>query len=239
MTAKSLRVGQVDRVLLVTVLRSVGDILAQSLLAQSSKIGLSLMGHTEVESTVGDRLVDELKSVVSLGDIKTDVVSVPAELLGRRDQSPLDSLSVSGLVDERVKEHSGGLEWKLVVDGSLGERRHFLLGLFDSIIETRLGGSDEMVEDCLNGRNRSALDRVLVRQKGKSSMGFSRVGDAKINELDDNGLKDGVRGVLESFPTMSAKSAVTRTHDWKTSQRFSNACCWDCAVPRARSSSER
>jgi len=184
-------------------------------------------------------LVDQLETVVSLGNVERNVVRVPAELLRRRDQSPLDSLPVAGIVDERVEEHSGGLKRKFVIDNrGLWQSLDLLLGLSSGRLETALGGSDEVVQDILNGLNSGGLNGVLVVEKGETSVRFPRVGDAKIDELEDNGLEDVVGSVLESFSTLSG-DVLAPTHDWNTSQRFSKACCWDCAVPRARSSSER
>lgn len=57
-TGEGIRVGKVDRVLLVTVFRSVAQILAKTLVTQATEICFALVGLAEGESLVGNLLTE-------------------------------------------------------------------------------------------------------------------------------------------------------------------------------------
>jgi hypothetical protein len=78
-------------------------------------------------------------------------------------------------------------------------------------VETSLSGSDKVVENILDRLYGRGLDGILVVEKSKTSVGFTRVGDAKIDEFQDNGFENVVGSVLESFSTSSDCSPARLT----------------------------
>jgi hypothetical protein len=184
----------------VRVLGGVGEILAETLLAQAAEVGLALMDLAEVKGAVGDRLIHDLEAVVALGDVEADVVGVPAELLRWGDEPALDALPVSGAVDKGVEKERGRLKRELVInDRGFGQRSDLLLGLLGRDRETFLCLCDEVVEGVLDGLDGRRLDGVAVVEKTGADVRLARHGNAKVDELVHDGLEDGDGGVLESL----------------------------------------
>ncbi|GFZ49577.1 hypothetical protein JCM24511_07697 [Saitozyma sp. JCM 24511] len=199
-TREGLGVGEVDGMLLVRVLGGVGEVLAETLLAQAAEVGLALVDLAEVERAMGDRLIHDLEAVVTLGDVETDVVGVPAELLCRGDESALDALPVSGTVDKSVEKERCRLKRQLVInDRGFGQRSDLLLGLLGRDRETFLGLCDEVVEGVFDGLDGRGLDSVAVVEKTGADVRLARHGDAEVDELVHDRLEHGDGGVLESL----------------------------------------
>jgi len=184
----------------------------------------------EVEGAAGEILVDDLEPVIALGDVETDVVCIPAELLSRRYKPTLDPFAVAGSVDKGVEEHAGGLKGELVVDkGVFRERGNLVPRLLGCRGQSSFGLSDKAVEYVLNGLDRGRLRSVLVSEKTEPGMGFSRELDAKVDKFEHDGFQHVDWGMLEAFPKHRSVKVprlwLKGTNDWNTSQRFSKACC--------------
>lgn len=200
-TAESLGVGKVNSMLLMAVLGSVGKILSQSLFTQTAEVGLALVNLAEIESTVGDRLVDNLEPVIAFGNIETNVVSIPTELLRRGNQSSLNPFPVTSTVNKAVKHKRSRLKGQVVVhNGNIGQSSNLLLRLLDSSSKTSFGLGNKVVQYPLDGTDIGGLGSRLENEEAGFGVSLAVENDTEINELGNDGLKDVDGSLLESFP---------------------------------------
>lgn len=154
-----------------------------------------------MESTVGDRLVDNLEPVVAFGNIETNVVRIPAELLGGGNQSSLNPFPVASTVNKAVKHKGSRLKGQVVVhNGNIGQSSNLFLGLLDGRSKTSLSLGNKVVQYPFDGTDIGGLGSRLENEETGFGMSLAAENYTEINELGNDGFKDVDGSLLESFP---------------------------------------